>query len=99
MLNTWNTAKSAGANVAGGPYLGGNYWSDYLGADQDGDGLGDTDYVIDSLNADHLPLIMKPALSLGAGNLNPTAMTEFYGLEGNSITPTAGRTSWPATSP
>jgi parallel beta-helix repeat protein len=40
--NTWNITKTAGANIVGGPYLGGNYWSDYEGTDLDGDKLGDT---------------------------------------------------------
>ena len=37
-------------------YLG-NYYSDYDGVDDNGDGVGDTPYVIDSYNADEYPLI------------------------------------------
>lgn len=38
---------------------GGNYWSDYRGADGNGDGIGDTPYTIDAYNRDRCPL-MKP---------------------------------------
>ena len=42
--NRWNVSKTPGENIVGGPFLGGNFWGDYAGADIDGDGLGDTDF-------------------------------------------------------
>ncbi len=39
----------------------GNYWSDYNGTDADGDGIGDTPYVIDILNQDRYPLTQLTA--------------------------------------
>ncbi len=36
---------------------GGNYWSDYGGVDMDGDGIGDTPYIIDADTQDNYPLM------------------------------------------
>lgn len=49
----------------GYPY-GGNYWIDYNCVDADGDGIGDTPYIIDEHNRDNYPLI-SPIKTFDAG--------------------------------
>jgi len=41
----------------------GNYWSDYVGEDPDGDGIGDAPYVIDIDNRDNHPLMKRRGLT------------------------------------
>ncbi len=59
--NVWNITKTSGTNIIGGPFLGGNYWSDYAGVDNTGDGLGDTLLPYDSSGdirgGDYHPLV------------------------------------------
>jgi len=63
--NTWNTTNSTGPNIIGGPYIGGNYWSDYTGNDTNKDGFGDTPYNITAgSNKDYLPLLVWTGLTL-----------------------------------
>src|SRR4030042_748243 len=53
---------------------GGNYWIDYAGADANGDGIGDTPYIIDYLNQDNYPL-MSPYL---LGDINHDAIVDIF---------------------
>jgi parallel beta-helix repeat protein len=47
-LNAWDDGHSKG-----------NYWSAYTGVDANGDGVGDTPYIVNEENQDHYPL-MQP---------------------------------------
>jgi len=50
---------------------GGNYWSNYNGTDSDGNGIGDTPYIIDENNQDNYPL-MAPIYAFDAGTWEGT---------------------------
>lgn len=63
--NAYSTAKTAGTNIAGGPFIGGNFWGKPDGTgfsetatDADGDGIADAAYSFkNSIYSDSLPLI------------------------------------------
>ena len=63
--NTYNTIKTPGINIIGGPYIGGNFWGkpDGTGVSQNavnrGDGISDHVYanITGSIYSDYLPLV------------------------------------------
>ena len=66
-VNKWNIAKTAGTNIVGGPYIGGNVWAYPSGTgysqtcnDVDGDGICDSSRTLDASNIDSLPLVYRP---------------------------------------
>jgi len=69
---SWSVPKEIGPNIAGGPFIGGNYWASPNGTgfsethpDRDGDGFCDEAFVIGTGAVDALPLAMPANLSLG----------------------------------
>ena len=74
--NTWNVTKTAGRNIIGGAYLGGNFWSDYTGVDGDDDTLGDTLLPYNAMGNISLGGDLHP-LTLVKGDLTLTPPTDF----------------------
>jgi len=84
--NTYNTKKTAGTNIVGGPYIGGNFWGKPDGTgfsntatDADGDGISDSAYknIAGSIYSDNLPLVVPGP--------EPTLVAAFSG------SPTSGK--------
>ncbi|MEM2933267.1 MAG: NosD domain-containing protein, partial [Candidatus Pacearchaeota archaeon] len=83
--NNWNTTKTPGTNIVGGPYLGGNFWAKPDGTgfsqtctDNNKDGICDSSYTLNSSNVDYLPLTFAPLNQAPQIILNlPANSTQF----------------------
>ncbi len=95
--NYWNTTRTQGKNIVGGPYLGGNFWASPDGSgysqtckDSNSDGICDDPYTLNESNIDHLPLAVPKA----AGGI--IHGTKFNDLNGNEMQDTgeSGLANW-----
>ena len=80
--NIWNITLQPGRNIMGGPYKGGNSWSDYSGQDTNGDSIGDTLIPYNSSGkimngGDYLPIIIS--------DLTPPSVHVVYPNGGESV--------------
>jgi parallel beta-helix repeat protein len=48
VFNLWNVTSRPGPNIIGGPSIGGNYYTDYTDNDTNGDGFGESPYLIEN---------------------------------------------------
>jgi len=62
--------------------IGGNFWADYSGSDNNGDGIGDSPYIIDSNSQDNYPLmepysgeLPEPSILISTGNITVIRQT------------------------
>jgi len=85
--NTWNISKTAGTNIFGGAYLGGNFWTNPTGTgwsdnctDTDGDGLCNQQYNITVNNTDYLPIAVSTSSICGIINSDYTLINNVSAI-------------------
>jgi nitrous oxidase accessory protein len=80
--------------------INGNYWSDYNGTDNNGDGIGDKPYIIDANNKDNNPLLKQTStLNQLIPTPSPTnTPTSFSIPNPNTTNPTSSQTPNPTPS-
>ena len=73
--NIWSSPQTLTYTYHGTIYTSrlGNYWSTYTDSDTDGDGIGDTPYEINAVNADEYPLVEPSDNYTITENENPVA--------------------------
>ncbi len=76
--DSWNVTRRIGTNILGGPFIGGNFYSNYAGSDPDQDGIGNAPYSIIGLNNGHNILDQLP--------LFPTQPTVIHDVAVTSVT-------------
>jgi len=107
--NIWNISKVAGTNIIGGPYLGGNYWSDFdesiEGAfDADSDGIVDSPYtILEGGSMDYYPLMPYtppgPTLWSAVLNFNESSGLSDYVIFGEDPDASDGQDEYDVPSP
>jgi len=90
--NIWNITKTAGPNIVGGPYKGGNYWATPSGngfsqtcPDGNRDGICDTAYTISPGNIDQLPLVIPTNIKSDIGVFRNSTHLFYLDYNGNGV--------------